>query len=98
VSTADQPDIAEVAEATNLDIPALLDRVEESVLGGPRKYTPAQVAEQAGVARDESRALWRALGFASVDEDAAVFTDSDVEALRLVKELRACGFEDDALV
>jgi adenylate cyclase len=98
VSTADQPDIAEVARATDLDIPTLLDRVEESVLGGPRKYTAPQVAEQAGVAREESRALWRALGFATVDDDAAVFTDSDIEALRLVKELRACGFEDDALI
>jgi adenylate cyclase len=98
VTTADQPDIAEVAQATDLDIPALLDRVEESVLGGPRKYTAAQVAEQAGVPREESRALWRALGFATVDDGAAVFTDSDVQALGLVKELRACGFEDDALV
>jgi adenylate cyclase len=98
VSAADQPDIAEAARASNLDIPSLLDRVEQSVLGGPRKYTPAQVAERAGVSRDESRALWRALGFPTVDDDAAVFTDRDVEALTLVRELRACGFEDDALV
>jgi adenylate cyclase len=101
VTTADQPDIAEVAEvarATELDIAHLLDRVETSLLGGPRKYTPAEVAAKAGMSRDESRALWRALGFATVDEDSAVFTDSDVEALTLVRELRACGFEDDALV
>jgi adenylate cyclase len=98
MTAADRPDIAEAARATNLDIPRLLDRVEESVLGGPRKYTAAEVAERAGISRDESRALWRALGFAAVDDDAAVFTDSDVEALHLVRELRACGFEDDALV
>lgn len=94
----ERPDIAEVARATHLDIPRLLDRVEETVLGGPRAYTAAQVAEKAGVGRDESRALWRALGFAVVEDDAAVFTDSDVEALTLVKDLRSCGFEDDALI
>ena len=90
-------DLAEV-RASHLDLAALLDRVEQSVLGGPRRYTPAEVAGRAGMSRDESRALWRALGFATVDDDAAVFTDSDVEALKLVQDLRACGFEDDALI
>jgi adenylate cyclase len=94
----DRPDVAEVAEASDLDIPRLLDRVEESVLGGPRKYTAAQVSELAGMDREESRGLWRALGFAVVEDGAEVFTDSDVEALKLVKNLRACGFEDDALI
>jgi len=100
VASADRPrpDIAEVARATELDIPRLLDRVEESVLGGPRRYTAAQVAERAGVPRQESSALWRALGFATTDDDLVMFTDNDVEALRLVRELRACGFEDDALI
>jgi adenylate cyclase len=94
----DRTDIAEVAQATELDIPRLLDRVEETVLGGPRTYTAAQVAERAGMDREESRALWRALGFAVVEDGAAVFTESDVEALKIVKDLRACGFEDDALI
>lgn len=92
------PDIAEVARAADLDIPRLLDRVEESVLGGPRRYTADQVAAKAGVPREESSALWRALGFATTDDDLVMFTDNDVEALRLVQELRSCGFEDDALI
>jgi adenylate cyclase len=98
MTAVDRPDIAEVAQTTDLDIPRLLERVEQSVLGGPPKYTPAEVAERAGMSREDSRALWRALGFAVVEDDATVFTDSDVEALKLVRELRACGFEDDALV
>jgi adenylate cyclase len=98
MSAADRPDIAEVADSTDLDISRLLDRVEGTILGGPRRYTPAEVAELGGMSREESRALWRALGFAVVDDGAEVFTDSDVEALGLVRELRACGFEDDALV
>jgi adenylate cyclase len=93
-----RPDLADAAQATDLDIPALLDRVEQSVLGGPRRYTADEVARRAGVPRQESNGLWRALGFATTDDDVAMFTDNDVEALRLVRELRACGFEDDALI
>jgi adenylate cyclase len=98
MTAGEPPDLADVARATELDIPALLDRVERSVLGGPRRYTANEVAAAAGVPREQSRALWRALGFATVDDEAAVFTDSDIEALRLVQELRASGFEDDQLV
>ena len=91
-------DVAAAARATGLDIPALLDRVEASLLGGGRKYTAPQVAEAAGLPRDKTRALWRALGFPTVGDDATVFTDCDVEALGWVRELQTCGFEDDALV
>ena len=91
-------DVVEAARATGLDIPALLDRVEASVLGGPRRYTAPQVAELAGLPREQTRTLWRALGFPVVDDDSAMFTDGDVEALELVKELEARGFEDEALV
>jgi adenylate cyclase len=97
MTAADRPELAR-AQAGELDIPALLDRVETSILGGPRRYTAEQVAAAAGVPREESRALWRALGFATVEDGAAVFTDSDVEALRLVQDLRACGFEDERLI
>lgn len=94
----DLPGIAEVVEANDLDVASLFARVEEAVLGGPRKYTPDQVAELSGTSRDETRGLWRALGFATVGEDDSVYTDGDVEALKLVRELRACGFEDPELV
>lgn len=92
------PEVKQVAEANDLDVARLFERVEATVLGGSRKYTPAQVAELAGVPRDEARSLWQALGFATVGEDDAVYTDGDVEALKLVTDLRACGFEDDQLV
>lgn len=90
--------VSDVARANDLDVGRLFGRVEEAVLGGPRRYTPAQVAELAGVSREESRGLWRALGFATVGEDDAVYTDGDLEALKLVTALQACGFDDDALV
>jgi adenylate cyclase len=98
MTAVERPDIAEVAEATNLDVPRLYDRVEEVLLQGSRKYTPEQVTELAGVSREESRGLWRALGFATVGDGDAVYTDSDVEALKLVRQLQACGFDDDELI
>ncbi len=81
-----------------VDVARLFARVEQAVLGGERKYTPAEVAERAGVSRDETRALWRALGFATVGDDEAVYTDSDVEAVQAVGALRSLGFSDDELV
>ena len=63
--------------------PALLEQVEADLLGGARTLHPRrQVAERTGMAREEARALWRALGFAAVEDDDGIFTDADVEALR----------------
>ncbi len=87
-----------VDETAAIDVARLFARVEQALLGGPRRWTPEQVAERAGVSRDQTRALWRALGFATVSDDDAVYTDIDVEAVGLVEQLRAAGFEDDQLV
>lgn len=57
-------------------------RIEETLLGGPRRYTRAQVSEATGVDRDRAQRLWMAMGFAEVGDDEAVFTDGDIEALR----------------
>jgi adenylate cyclase len=78
-------------------IPALLERVEESILGGPRRYTPAEVSERAGIGREDARRLWRALGFPTVADDEVVFTDRDVDALRDMQALGGFGFADDEL-
>ncbi len=57
--------------------------VEQSLLGGPRRYTRAQVAELSGVPVDRARKLWVALGFpATASDDEPAFTDADVEAVR----------------
>jgi adenylate cyclase len=57
-------------------------RAEETLLGGPRRYTRVQVSEATGVDRDRAHRLWMAMGFAEVGDDEAVFTDGDIEALR----------------
>jgi adenylate cyclase len=72
--------------------PAALER---ELLGGERLYTRDQVAERAGVTSEHARTLWRALGFADVDDDNVAFTDHDVEALRTVDELVRRGIIDE---
>jgi adenylate cyclase len=71
-----------------------LDRLEREVLGGSRRYTRTEVAERAGVDVEHARTLWRALGFADIDDERVAFTDRDVEALRTVQSLVDMGILD----
>ena len=57
-------------------------RIEQTLLGGQRRYNRAQVSEATGVSRDRANRLWLAMGFAEVGDDELVFTDGDIEALR----------------
>ena len=43
---------------------------------------------------ERTQRLWRALGFADVDDDDVVFTESDVEALRLMNVMVGSGLLD----
>ena len=71
-------------------------RIEEILLGGKRRYTRGEVADKSGVPAERARELWHSLGFAAVPDDAKVFTDSDVEALRTANELVQAGITDPA--
>jgi adenylate cyclase len=71
--------------------------LERELLGGERRYTRREVAEQAEVAIDRSTELWNALGFADVGEDVRAFTDRDVWALRTVTALGEAGWLDEDL-
>lgn len=73
------------------DVPAALER---ELLGGERRYTRVEVAEQAGVPVEQARILWRALGFADVGDDNIAFTEQDVQALRAVDGLVQQGVID----
>jgi adenylate cyclase len=98
VASGPRQDVAEVAAQSGMDVPALIERVEELLLHGPRKYTRADVAARSGVSPDDSRRLWRALGFASVADDEVVFTDGDVRALSQTEFLAEHGIEDEELL
>lgn len=66
-------------------------RRETLLLGEPARYTRQQVTELAGVDLDRARALWKAMGFPETSDDDVAFTDADVQALRLVTQLRESG-------
>lgn len=71
--------------------------LERELLGGERKYDRRQIAEKAGVELEHAQALWRALGFADVDDDVTAFTDRDAWALRTVDNLGKQGWLDDRM-
>jgi adenylate cyclase len=73
------------------------EAIEKILLGGGRQYTRAEVAELSGVPAERATDLWRALGFATQGDDAAVYTDGDVQALRLTNQLIQNGILDPAL-
>ena len=68
------------------------EALERLLLDGPRRWTRLQVAEQAGMPPERSRRLWRALGFPDAADDEPAFTDADVAALTVLKELIDSGF------
>lgn len=92
-SAPDDPDAAEEAEAGKARR-AAQQRVEQILLGGRPKYTRAEVAERSGVSPERAKGFWRALGFATADDDAVVFTDGEVKALRIADELMRAGLLD----
>jgi adenylate cyclase len=85
--------------AQETDLVRLVERVDEVLLGSDRKYTRVEMAEKSGMSLDEVRALWRALGFATIDDDERrAFTQADLEALREVKRLASVGEIDDQMM
>ena len=89
---------ATVPESVNVDVAALVERVETTLLGGRRQYTRLDVIERTGMEADEARRLWRALGFASVDDDEVSFTDGDLAALKQVNDLISSAPVDDEML
>jgi adenylate cyclase len=67
------------------------DELEELVLGAPRRYTRRQIAESAGLELETGQRLWRALGFAEAGDDEVLFTERDLEAVRLMHRLTEAG-------
>lgn len=59
------------------------EELERVILGAKPELTAQQVADAAGITREEAQRLWRALGFPDAGE-AVAFTPDDLQALRLV--------------
>jgi adenylate cyclase len=71
--------------------PGEAEQIGEALLGGPGRYNRFEAAKAAGVAPDRARQVWLALGFADVGDEARVFTNADVGALRTWETLVNSG-------
>jgi adenylate cyclase len=74
------------------------EQVFDFVLGGPTRYTRNDLVEQTGFDRDRAAKLWQALGFPQADDDTRGFTDKDLRALEVAKELQDSGLIDERLM
>jgi len=77
---------------------AFVDALEQRLLGSPRTLRRADVARSAGVSTEETRRLWRALGFVNARDEDTVFTEADVKAMRSVARTIRDGELDEATV
>jgi len=74
------------------------DSLSRAILREELEFNAAEVAAQAGVSIDETRRLWRALGFPEHGAERA-FTRSDIDAVaRLVGTVDAGWFDFDTAV
>ncbi|MEU3016322.1 adenylate/guanylate cyclase domain-containing protein [Nocardiopsis sp. NPDC007018] len=69
--------------------------IESVLLGGEAVYTREQAVELAGADPELAGRVWRALGFPTLDDDSAIFAESDVEALRITHSLLEEGLLDE---
>lgn len=68
------------------------------VLGGPTSYNRRELVDRVGFDLDRGAALWQAMGFPQVDDEARAFTDKDLRALEVAKELQDSGLVDERLM
>jgi adenylate cyclase len=84
---------AEIDRAVQDDVLDLLV-VDRMVVPAERRMTQTQMAETTDISIETTRRFWRALGFLDVGEDDTVFTDMDIEAVRLFQSMVAMGLVD----
>ncbi|MEU4823353.1 adenylate/guanylate cyclase domain-containing protein [Actinomadura sp. NPDC023710] len=76
----------------------MADDIEETLLGGPLRYTRSEVEARAGVSDDFARRIWQALGFPVPPDDEVAFTDGDVAALQEIREVLSHELVDEDTV
>ncbi len=68
--------------------------VDRLLVPAERRLSQREIAARTGFPVEQARRVWRALGFLDVDDDAAVFTELDVEAVELFQSMVALGLVD----
>ncbi|MBB5074823.1 adenylate/guanylate cyclase domain-containing protein [Nonomuraea endophytica] len=74
------------------------EEIERLLVGTPARYTRAEVAAKSGVSQELAERIWRALGFATLSDDAVAFSDADVAALGRVRTMLDSGLLDEQTV
>jgi adenylate cyclase len=70
----------------------------DRVIGGPERYTAAEVAQRSGIGEDFLVAARRAMGLPIPEPDEAVYAEAEIEAARMVLVARDAGISDDDLL
>jgi adenylate cyclase len=70
----------------------------ERVIGGRVRYTTAEVSRLSGVEEDFLVSVSRAMGLPIPAEDEAIYTDSDLEVVKMTNVARAVGISDAELL
>lgn len=89
--------VAELRQAIEENRLALLP-VERLLGGGDGRYTADEIAEKAGLPRDFLDRQRRSLGLALQPDDAAAFTEADLDAARRVAALREGGLPEEGIL
>lgn len=71
------------------DDATFIDGIERAIMGSSRRYKRRELSELAGVDPEDTRRVWRALGFANSREGDVAFSDTDLDALRAAMTMTA---------
>jgi adenylate cyclase len=72
-------------------------QIERRLLGRPASMGRREVSEGAGVEPVVARRFWHAMGFQNIEDDDAMFTEADLEALKRVARLIGEGAVSEEL-
>lgn len=92
------PELVATAERSG---PAAVRRLAQAVvlLGAQPSLTPPEAWRRAGADEELGRALWRAMGFANLPDDAVALTELDVEALAAIHSfLEVSGISSETAI
>jgi adenylate cyclase len=70
----------------------------ERVIGGRARYSAREIAEQTGTELDFLIAVRRAMGLPIPDPDEPVYTEGDLESVRMTEVFRAAGISDEEIL
>ncbi|MGH2832937.1 MAG: adenylate cyclase regulatory domain-containing protein, partial [Solirubrobacteraceae bacterium] len=70
----------------------------ERVIGGSARYTAAEIADRSEVEQDFLVAVWRAMGLPIPTAEEAVYTEADLEAVKVTNVARAAGITDEEIL